>query len=71
MRCFRVFSTYLILTVFNRRALRLLISRLSFVSPDWINYNIKALKSIEKRPVTARKTGLFVECGVILAKFLF
>ena len=24
-----------------------------------------------KRPVTARKTGLFVECGVILAKFLF
>ena len=24
-----------------------------------------------ERPVTARKTGLRVECGVILAKFLF
>ena len=33
-----------------------------YVNIGWIH---------RKRPVTARKTGLFVECGVILAKFLF
>ena len=36
MRCFRVFSTYLILTVFNRHASRLLIIRLSYDQPQLI-----------------------------------
>ena len=49
MRSFSVFSTYLILTVFNRRALQLLIFRLSFVSPNLcLFYHISLLRSIEK-----------------------
>ena len=34
MRCFSVFSTYLILTVFNRHASRLLMIRLSYGQPQ-------------------------------------
>ena len=37
----------------------------------YITTNLQKRPRLRKRPVTARKTGLFVECGVILAKFLF
>ena len=58
MRYFCVFSTYLILTVFNRYASRLLMIRLSFVSPNCPKLYHKRFPKTRRRPVTARKTGL-------------
>ena len=52
MRSFSVFSTYLILTVFNRHASQLLISRLSFVSPNYLQY-------IRGKGKTQEETNLF------------